>query len=204
MVYSVFICYYKRAHYLIAYGQFLQDKAQIFWYDYRLDRIQYLQQIAWERPEIPTVLKPFQKTPNSPEEVFDRMHEALGFEFYQNIQEILVWFEPNFYDNYIQSTERASLFTQLYSQQPLKWVQREACRSQLNSDRLQKITAILQSRSSEEVYYRVKYRAKDNNVIMRLRSWGPNIEVLFPLELPEQIPSDLEQLWKKYSNFQLS
>ncbi|RMG05700.1 MAG: TIGR03985 family CRISPR-associated protein [Cyanobacteria bacterium J055] len=47
-------------------------------------------------------------------------------------------------------------------------------------------------------YYLIKYRIGDNNVIMRLRAWGANVEVLFPSDLRDKMRSDLEKLWKRY------
>lgn len=199
LVYPVCICYYQRAPYLFAYGQLPKDKMQIGWYDYRLDRIQCLQPIAWNSTEIPTELKPFQTTPKLPEEVFDRLHEALGFEFYQPEREMLVWFDPYFYGNYIEGTERASKFRKLSHSQALKWAISAKQLRQIG-DRLAELNALLKSRSSAESYYLCKYRFRDNNVIMRLRSWGPNVEVLFPLDLRDQMRSDLEKLGKRYLN----
>jgi CRISPR-associated protein (TIGR03985 family) len=197
LVYPVCICYYQRAPYLFAYGQLPKDQTKIGWYDYRLDRILSIQEILWNRKSIPTELKPFKTTPKLPEDVFERMNEALGFEFYKPIREMLVWFEPYFYANYIEGTERAAMFKKLSSQQALKWVKKEATRFQLNYPELQ---SILQSRPPADEYYLVKYRVDDNNVIMRLRAWGSHVEVLFPSDLREKMRSDLEKLWKKYSN----
>lgn len=200
LVYPVCICYYQRAPYLFAYGQIPNDKTQIGWYDYRLDRIQSLQEVSWNSKTIPTELKPFKTAPKLPEDVFERMNEALGFEFYKPIQEMLVWFDPYFYANYIEGTERAAMFKKLSEKQTFRWAESKALRTQIGSDRQQELRAILQSRSPQDTYYLVKYRVGDNNVIMRLRSWGPNVEVLFPLDLREKMRSDLEKLWKKYSN----
>jgi len=201
-VYPVCICYYKRAPYLFAYGEIPQQNSQrefpIGWYDYRLDRIQSLEAITWQDKGLPIELKPWQSTPKQPNEVFDRMKEAMGFEFYQPYREMLVWFDPYFYGNYIEGTERASTFKQLSHSQALKWVATTVKRNGLSGEEHQILKGLLESRSPAN-FYLIKYRVEDNNVIMRLRAWGPKVEVLYPLELRERMRSDLQELWQRYN-----
>jgi len=52
--------------------------------------------------------------------------------------------------------------------------------------------------ASEDVYYKLCYRVGDHNVIMRLRSWGPNVEVILPGDLRAQIKEYLEKNCKLY------
>lgn len=202
-VYPVCICYYKRAPYLFAYGEIPQQNAQekspIGWYDYRLDRIQSLEAITWQDKGLPIELKPWQTTPKQPDEVFDRMKEAMGFEFYQSYREMLVWFDPYFYGNYIEGTERASAFQKLSLDGAIQWVATAAKRDKLSEKEKQTLRALLKSRSPAH-FYLIKYRVKDNNVIMRLRAWGPKVEVLYPFDLRDRMRSDLQELWQRYAD----
>lgn len=207
-VYPVCICYYQRAPYLFAYGRIPRDNGTIDWYDYRLDRIQLIAEMTWQDGDLPLELKPWKTTPQQPQEVFDRMNEAMGFEFYQPCREMLVWFDPYFYGNYIEGTERASNFKKLSHSQALKWATATAKRDRLTGEEKQTLQALLLSRSrsvsfgesSSNYYYLLKYRIGDNNVIMRLRAWGANVEVLFPSDLRDKMRSDLEKLWNRYSD----
>ncbi|MBE9176702.1 TIGR03985 family CRISPR-associated protein, partial [Synechocystis salina LEGE 06155] len=49
-------------------------------------------------------------------------------------------------------------------------------------------------------YYRMDYRVDDNNVIMRLRAWGPNVEVLFPLQLRQRMADDSKTMATLYQS----
>ena len=199
-VYPVCICYYKRAPYLFAYGQTPYEHGQrespIGWYDYRLDRIQSLEAIPWQEETLPIELKPWQTTPEQPSNIFDRMNEAMGFEFYQPKREMLVWFDRYFYGNYIEDTERASTFQKLSHEEAMKWA---AKRDRLSGNDQKKLQSLLTSRSPSDSYYLIPYRANDNNVIMRLRAWGPNVEVLYPFDLRAKMRSDLQELSQRYS-----
>ncbi|HIK29868.1 MAG TPA: TIGR03985 family CRISPR-associated protein [Oscillatoriales cyanobacterium M59_W2019_021] len=197
-VYPVCICYYKRAPYLFAYGRIPRDDGEIGWYDYRLDRIQSVAEMTWQDDDLPLELKPWQTAPKPPQEVFDLMNEAMGFEFYQPYREMLVWFDPYFYGNYIEGTERASNFKKFSHSQALKWAATTAKRDRLTGEEKQNLQSLLQSRLPSDSYYLIKYRIGDNNVIMRLRAWGANVEVLFPSDLRDKMRSDLEKLWKRY------
>lgn len=46
--------------------------------------------------------------------------------------------------------------------------------------------------------YSLHYRVGDNSVIMRLRAWGHNVEVLFPDDLRDRIIKDLHAAYQVY------
>ncbi len=52
IVYPVCIYYSHRAPYLFSFGQDPVNKGKIGWYDYRLDRIQKLEQLTWDQVKI--------------------------------------------------------------------------------------------------------------------------------------------------------
>jgi CRISPR-associated protein (TIGR03985 family) len=194
LVYPVCIWYFQRAPYLFAYGQIPSDETQIGWYDYRLDRIENLQQLSWDSSEILSPLRSWEKTPIPPEKISEWMSEALGFEFYQSAESMVLRFDRYFYNNYIAGTERDSLFQKLSHQQTLSLVRKAS----LSLEEKREIESAVQSRLSQDAYRRVNYRTGDNNVIMRLRAWGQNVEVILPWDLRQRMRTDLAASWKWY------
>ncbi|MDY6785556.1 MAG: TIGR03985 family CRISPR-associated protein [Cyanobacteriota bacterium] len=194
LVWPACIWYLQRAPYLFAYGQIPGDETQIGWYDYRLDRIEDLQQLSWDSPDIPLPLRSWEKTPVPPEKISQWMSEALGFEFYKPPELMLLRFDRYFYSNYIAETQRDALFQKLTHQQALSL----AKKAPLTFEKRRKLQLILQSRSPQDAYRRVNYRTGDNNVIMRLRAWGQNVEVLLPWDLRQRMRTDLAASWRWY------
>ncbi|NEP63183.1 MAG: TIGR03985 family CRISPR-associated protein [Symploca sp. SIO2G7] len=193
VVYPVCIYYFQRAPYLFAYGQ-VPGQPGLDWYDYRLDHIQQLQVADWDG--VPTELKDYCYGPQapSPETVQAKMLDAWGFDFYRPVASLLLRFDRYFYGRYIEGTERATLFGALSYKQVLDWVQRDA----LDDGVRQLVTQVLRLRSQEDIYCRVRHRVGDNNIVMRLRAWGPNVEVLLPWELRRRMAGDVRKLWGIY------
>lgn len=67
---------------------------------------------------------------------------------------------------------------------------------QLNQKQL--LLKILHSCSPTDIYYKAKYRIDDNNVIMRLRAWGPKMEVLLPWSLRQRMIDDVQDTYNLY------
>jgi CRISPR-associated protein (TIGR03985 family) len=40
--------------------------------------------------------------------------------------------------------------------------------------------------------------ANDNNIVMRLRAWGPNVEVILPWHFRQRMTEDVEATYKLY------
>jgi CRISPR-associated protein (TIGR03985 family) len=49
-----------------------------------------------------------------------------------------------------------------------------------------------------DIYCLIDYRENDNNIIMRLRAWGDNVEVMLPEQLRQRMKKDIEQTWQLY------
>ena len=216
IVYPVCIYYFQRAPYLFAFGQTprsLKENQQgepVFsrlncaWYDYRLDRILRLQPLSWDHPAVANqgLQKP-SKLGSIPQWVADKtpafvqqeVSAALGVEIYRPIVPLLLRFDRYFYGNYIANTERATLFTQLEFKQAEKRFQAEsgvyAAKSlqSLFDDR---------PRHKSDVFCLSRCRDGDNNVVMRLRAWGPNVEVLLPLSLRQRMMDEVKETWSLY------
>jgi CRISPR-associated protein (TIGR03985 family) len=196
IVYPVCIYYSHRAPYLFAFGQNPRDEAKIDWYDYRLDRIQSLQQLKWDEVNIANFSA---KTCQSktPKEIENLRTQAWGFDFYKPQSLLLLRFARYFHSRYIEGTEREEIFKQI----PYKHAENliTNCATSTSAQK-QLILAAIQARPQEDIYCRVNYRVGDNNAIMRLRAWGPEVEVLLPGHLREIMAEDIEKTRSFYRN----
>lgn len=215
ITYPVCIYYFQRAPYLFAFGQTPQsmesDRPDIpNWYDYRLDRILALQPLTWQESHLPatwwerarssksassrTIPRLFaEKTPALVEQEVD---SALGVEIHRPSVPLLLRFERYFYGNYIANTERAKRFQEMGFEKAEKYFQADPEVQQqglslhyLFHDR---------PRHKNSIFSLAQHRLKDNNVVMRLRAWGPNVEVLLPLSLRQRMSDDMQETWKLY------
>jgi len=217
LTYPVCIYYFRRAPYLFAFGQTPQHlddgkPEHLSWYDYRLDRIQSLRLLDWDDPSLPaewqakTAQGSSSATPSlrlprrfaekTPEFVQQEVASAMGVEIHRPIAPLLLRFERYFYGNYIANTERAKLFVEMGFAQAEKRFQADPeIRAQGLS--LAKLFGD-RPRHKSSVFCSAQHRLGDNNVVMRLRAWGPNVEVLLPLSLRQRMTDDMQETWKLY------
>jgi len=217
LTYPVCIYYFQRAPYLFAFGQTPQHlddgkPEHLSWYDYRLDQIQSLRLLDWDDPSLPaewqakTAQGSSSATPSlrlprrfaekTPEFVQQEVASAMGVEIHRPIAPLLLRFERYFYGNYIANTERAKLFVEMGFAQAEKCFQADPeisaqglSLAKLFGDR---------PRHKSSVFCSAQHRLGDNNVVMRLRAWGPNVEVLLPLSLRQRMTDDMQETWKLY------
>ncbi|MBD2605913.1 TIGR03985 family CRISPR-associated protein [Scytonema hofmannii FACHB-248] len=204
IVYPVSIYYYQRAPYLFAYGQTpKQDEnnpwSKIDWYDYRLDRILQLDEFQKDIDEV-NIPKHFVdkcqgKYPPSPDDIKHKMSVAWGFDIYKPQELLVLRFEQYFYGNYILGTERDEMFTKISRQKVEALVKSYTPAASIEQKNL---LSIVQSRSDSDIYCKVDYRKDDNNIIMRLRAWGQNVEVILPWDLRQRMKKDMEATYKLY------
>ena len=195
IVYPVCIYYAHRAPYLFAYGQ-TPTQGLIDWYDYRLDRIQKLEVLEWSQVNLPNFSLPICE-PKTPKLIEELKSEALGFDFYKPKALLLVRFEQYFHYRYIEGTEREKLFKQISCKQAQRLIENSA----IAFEQIQQLLEVLKSRS-KDIYCRLYYRQGDYNAIMRLRAWGPKVEVLLPWELREKMAEDSRNTCKLYNSQQ--
>ena len=189
IVYPVCIYYSHRAPYLFAFGQTPENEAKIDWYDYRLDRIQSLQKLKWDQVNI-AGFSPKTCHYKTPKQIESLRNQAWGFDFYKPQELLLLRFDRYFHSQYIEGTEREEIFTQI----PYKHAENliNNCATSTSAQR-QLILAAIQARRQSDIYCRVNYRVGDYNAIMRLRAWGPEVEVLLPGHLREIMTDDIEK-----------
>lgn len=205
IVYPVCIYYYKRAPYLFAYGQTPRPESshnwdKIDWYDYRLDRILKLEELPnnFENFNIPKhfIDKCYGKYPPTPDEIKDKMSATWGFDIYKPQELLVLRFEQYFHSNYVAGTERDEMFKKITRNQVEKLIRSYTPTASIEQKNL---LATVQSRSLNDIYCKVDYRVDDNNIVMRLRAWGPKVEVILPLNLRQRMKEDMEKTYKLYT-----
>lgn len=193
IVYPICIYYVQRAVYLCAFGD--SPKHDNHWYNFRLDRIQKIKSLKWTNSAIPENLKQHyqQKILPKPSAIALKMSQAWGFDFYLPSTLMLLRFDRDFAQRYVKGTERHDTFKQISYQQA-----RDLIKQQIEQTQQKKLLLeTLANRSSKDAYYqafiRYKYKTeRDNNVIMRLRAWRPNCEVLLPVELRNEMIEEIQ------------
>lgn len=197
IVYSVCLYYYQRAYYLCAFGQRPQrteTQPQLGWYNYRLERITRLKTLSWDTPNLPFPQSEFINRPEnySPDYIQQELDSAYGFDFYETVNLALLRFEASFAQRYIDNSFRHPTFEKLDS-----YKDAVALIKQLKLPAQRKLLTHI-NQYPEAAYYTLRYRHQENNVIMRLRAWGPKVEVIFPSELRQCMRQEIEQTWQLY------
>jgi CRISPR-associated protein (TIGR03985 family) len=195
IVYPVCLYYVRRAIYLCAFGQTPTRKDE--WYNYRLDRIQQMHELQWTDEDIPhLLLKHYPHSLPNPDYIREQMEQAWGFDFYEPPKLLLLRFQQEFHDRYVQGTFRHDTFQRVSYQQAEQLIRQHTPQQ----EHQQALLNVLQSRPRSDAYYCVHYRDDDTNVRMRLRAWRPNGEVLLPWELRQKITQEVSQEAQLYLN----
>ncbi len=189
-VYPVCLHYARRAKYLSAYGY---DPANVLgWHNYRLDRIasSRVTPLAWDDPRVPEALATMRRAGRLPvaQEVSTALEEAWGFNFYLPRQLLIIRFPAAFAQWYVNQTHRHPTF------QPVTYEELPAlvkCEIK-DPEAKEKVLQVLAKGASTDVYYRAWIRLGDINIVMRLRDWRPNGEVIAPLELRQQMKREAQ------------
>ncbi|MEI2583895.1 TIGR03985 family CRISPR-associated protein [Scytonema sp. PRP1] len=190
IVYPVCVYYVQRAVYLCAFGQTPINKGE--WYNYRLDRISQMLPLNWKDSSLPQLLRNhYPHHLPKPDYVEEQMAKAWGFDFYLQPKLMLLRFDREFDDRYIQGTFRHETFQRVTYHQAEKLIKQNT--------QVQKLLQVLHSRSPHDAYYQVYYRDGDTNVGLRLRAWRPKGEVLLPWELRQSIAKEVQQESQVYN-----
>jgi CRISPR-associated protein (TIGR03985 family) len=196
IVYPVCIYYVRRAFYLCAFGQTAPGQGE--WYNYRLDRIEQITSLKWTNPSIPrSLFEQYQKASlPTPDYIEVQMANAWGFDFYLPAKLMLLRFDRQFHDRYIQGTFRHDTFETVSYQDCQKLIRQHTREAQQQ----QTLVKVLQSRSPHDAYYQVYYRDGDRDVGLRLRAWRPFCEVLLPWELRQSMTKEVVAEAQLYQN----
>nr|WP_155751839.1 TIGR03985 family CRISPR-associated protein [Scytonema sp. UIC 10036] len=192
IVYPVCIYYVQRAVYLCAYGESPEQKTH--WYNFRLDRIHKMTALEWTS-DLPANLQKCDRQASlpHPDYIAIEMSKAWGFDFYLPSQLMLLRFDRNFHERYIQNTFRHETFEAISYKQAKNLIQQNT-----KPPERQTLLKVLENRSDKDAYYRLYYRHGDNNVSMRIRAWRPKAEVILPWELRKNIADDVATEFNLY------
>ncbi len=151
--------------------------------------------LEWEEPGIPQLLREHHsQNLLKPDYIQDQMAKAWGFDFYLPRKLMLLRFDQDFHERYIQGTFRHQTFKPVKYQHVEQLIRQHTPQQQQQ----QALLTVLKSRSRKDAYYQVHYREFDTNVKMRLRAWRPNGEVLLPWELRQSIAEEVKKEYQLY------
>ena len=193
VVYPVCIYYYRRGPYLCGYGQVPSgetDRHGLGWRNYRLDRIEHIDELDWKDAGVPaTLLQQFQNNAlPSPDDIETRMAEAWGFDYYQPEQVLLLRFDQTWNRRYIRNSLRHDTFESIEYEAIATLINKE-----LTGPDRKAALDVWRSRSPQDAYYQALYRRDDPNVRQRIRAWRPHVEVLLPWALRQRMIREIQQ-----------
>jgi CRISPR-associated protein (TIGR03985 family) len=196
VVYPVCIYFMERAKYLCAYGSTPKD--EINWHKYRLDRIisKRLVHLDWEDTRVPQLLREKYEDDQlpTPKTVNAKLREAWGCDFYKEKAPMILRFEENFHNCYVQGLTVHDTFTIISHNQAVRFLKQHTS----NPQNLQTLLEILQSRPVADAYYQVYFRRTDYYVVRWLRALGSKVEVIFPWDLRQEMAMEAQNTWNLY------
>lgn len=153
--------------------------------------------------------------------ISSQLSQALGVDTEKIIKTMLLRFPDDFHEGYIKGSRRHETFQQLKFNPDrdnsdtflaeLKKVltyenKKNNSQTEIRSDDEKLIRKTLE-KYPQDAYYTMNYRhGKEGgynveaDVIMRLRAWCPNVEVLLPADLRKRMREDLQKTWDLYQN----
>ncbi len=213
IIYPVCIYYYQRGFYLCAFGQSPEQQTdESNWYNYRLDRIQSIKELDPNTDNIPQDIIDTRNNEQSEQEqqkvqeeetyngclvdhIEQEIESAYGFDFYLEKEEMLLRFPYEFDKHYISNTVRHQTFKKIDYEKALQKLNE----ARITKNQRNKLQQHIKNHSNDG-YYTLQYRKNENSVIMRLRAWCPNVEVILPWELRQRMKEDIQQTWELYKN----
>ena len=210
VVYPVCIYYHQKAFYLCGFGQTPKEQKQGGWYNYRLDRIQSLEQLNISSQALPPYLQRFKEViwdeqssivQAQIEEIQDRLQMAYGFDFYRNDAEAILCFPADFDLSYNVNTFRHETFRKQAVKEIGRKINLARSRSNINEQQYQLlINKINQYSQQQYAFYTLQYRIGDYAVIRRLRDWSYHVEILLPWQLRQEISNGIATNWNRYKD----
>lgn len=194
--YPVCLHYMRRAKYLTAYG--VDPQGNFGWHNYRLDRIisKKLKILAWGDPNLPKSLKDLWREGQlpTPQQVRSELDRAWGFNFYLPAELLILRFPAQFARWYVDDTVRHPTFKPIAYQKLPRLISRHIKAPHQQQQLLQ----IIAQKPATDAYYQGLIRTGDINVLMRLRDWRPNGEVIAPLSIRLRLQAEAQQELSHY------
>jgi CRISPR-associated protein (TIGR03985 family) len=186
IVYPVVIHFYQRGFYLRAIVS-KKGSSENNWRNYKIDKIRRIEPLSWKDTRVSDDFRTECHSGKNDQDLIckieKRMEEAYGFDIEKDDKEMILRFNRKFHDSYIKDVWRHNTFEKIERSELVEYLSNHGTR--LNE---------------EDAYYTMQYRDDDNTVIMRLRAWGQNVEVLSPPELRQRMHDDLKLTWAMYSD----
>jgi CRISPR-associated protein (TIGR03985 family) len=144
------------------------------------------------------------------EQIYNQLSQGLGIDLERKIQTMLLRFPQQFHQDYIQDSQRHETFQRLdFKNDPAQLVSKlkaKLCDNQpeITPEDQDLIKRVVKA-NPKDAYYTMNYRHGESggynvesDVIMRLRAWGHNVEVLYPADLRNRIKEDYQKAWDIY------
>ncbi|NJO19991.1 MAG: TIGR03985 family CRISPR-associated protein [Spirulinaceae cyanobacterium RM2_2_10] len=189
--YPVCFHYARPAKYLSIYTE---TSNGLGWANYRLDRLTSLKVLSWSSSDVPKPLKELHEQGElpQPDVVEAELAAAWGFEVSAPRELLVVRFPAQFASWAVENVACQPTFEQVAYTDLAKLVEAEASDGKA-------VASLIQGKSADDVYYRAWIRSGDPSVILQLRDWRPECEVLAPTALREQMAAEAKQELALYS-----
>jgi|GEM_PF-5604910 len=217
-IYPVSLFYNQRAIYLTGYGQSpaAENRYNLDYYNYRLDRLckqengKYIIPIEWNKDnedihyKFTDDKKDIQQ--KNSQSIYEELSKALGVDIHRKPKTMLLRFPREFHEGYIRGSKRHETFKQLKFENTNQFLQalKKVSVTEITATDQELIKKIVTTYPND-AYYTMNYRHGkegghdvESDVIMRLRAWGHNVEVLFPPDLRKRIKEDYQKAWELY------
>ncbi|KOP23922.1 CRISPR-associated protein [Hapalosiphon sp. MRB220] len=198
VIYPVCIYFMERAKYLCAYGT--TPKGDINWYKYRLDRIlsQNIEMLDWKDARVPQILREINDNNllPTPKTINTKLKEAWGCDFYKEKSLMMLRFEKDFHQAYIDGISIHDTFSEIDYEDTFDLIQQYV----IDKKHQAEILNILKFRPNTDAYYRVNYRTTDYYVIRWLRALGSKVEVLLPWKLRQEMTREIQEVLNLYGH----
>jgi len=222
IIFPVCLFYNQRGLYLTGYGPKPNDSYHLNYYNYRLDHFcaqdtnKYIIPLEWDEEKYPEIhFELLEKKEELQElnsaDIYEKLQKGLGVDLDREIKTMLLRFPQDFHKYYIKNTKRHDTFKQLNvsnSQEFWQKLNKSLAKTgtKLTENDKQLISKVIEN-NPDDAYYIMNYRhGKEGgynveaDVIMRLRSWGHNVEILCPLDLRQRMREDSQKAWEIYQN----
>lgn len=185
----------------------------------------YLIPLGWELENCQVVSKLLENKEKlqklNSETVYYEFQKAFGVDTEKTVQTMLLRFPQDFHKGYIKGSRRHDTFKQLIFNpdtddsdiflEQLKEVLKQENKKNESQTKItpddEKLIRKIVEKYPQDAYYTMNYRHGEEgeynveaDVIMRLRAWCPNVEVLLPADLRQRMKEDMQKTWELYQD----
>ncbi|ELR98435.1 TIGR03985 family CRISPR-associated protein [Gloeocapsa sp. PCC 73106] len=218
VIYPICAFYNKRIIYLAGYGSSPHNQQGLDYNIYRLDRFlplsdgkkQYYQSLEWNDNSSDIVQKLSKEKDEllkwNSEHIYKQLSQALGVDIHRQIKTMLLRFPEEFHKGYIEGSKRHETFKRLEFQNINQFLTefKRIVEVEIRPEEEELIRKIV-TKHPQDAYYTMRYRHGQEggydvefDVVMRLRAWGHNAEILHPADLRQRMKEDYERAWNIY------